>query len=686
MARGWDVVSEDPIKGGDGWEPVRTDDIVKPDAEGGGFGTRAMASVRQTVDGKVSLLKKVYGEKNVRVRDVESSNWVRQPDTGKPGTVSSEQIEIRPDGAKDFVPFDEQGLSLKDFTADLIGPAIEVFPALLGSGTVAGAAAGAGAGQAARQMISDVLPGQEGMSTKERVGSIAASAATAGAVQGVVNSGAWVVDAVRNIPTKFAQRAAATRAAQEGAKLSVDTGVPLTFAQETGSRGALMVENTAAQMVSAADDFAQFHQKQLHAAVQNLGKQMNAQSTDSGALVVGSRIKQAFDHAMERATGLRQLQAKSDFDEVARLAGDRPVVKATNLTTTIDNLIKDFDVPGAGDAAQGIVRSMKALRNSLLKEAAPPANGDQARFTLLLPGSFRNPVSSAAAPEAAAPPSAVNLTAQQTNRLLQVYTNAQRGTGVLLKDMDKAQSRLLSGRLKDALLLDLDSAASTGSDDVVKALQTARDNYRANSKVIGELGDSVLSRLIGDGTRAPETIAERFLKMKPSEIKSAVDILEQSTPQAAEAVRRRFIEDAVERAVPATTQQTANGLRFSAARFLSNLPDQERLVAAGFKPNELRELQSLSRVLERVADRALSGSQTAPMQLTWDTIKGLFTLNLPEVAKNTATLILVPKKIAKAALTPGGRQALLTVSNTSQTLKARTAAAAYLAQVAGTEE
>lgn len=684
MARDWDVVSEDPI--GDGWTPTKTEEIVK-DVKGGGFGVRAMASVRQTPEGKVSLLKRMYGDDNVRVRKVESPHWVRQPDTGKPGKISSEQIEIRRDDGNGFVPFDERGLSLKDVTADLMGPAIEAFPALLGGGTVVGAAAGAGAGQAARQMLSDALPGAEGMSTLERVGKIAASAGTAAAVQGVVNTGAWVVDAVRNIPTKFAQKAASTQVAKEGAELSASTGVPLTFAQETGSRGALMVENTAAQMVSAADDFAQFHQKQLHAAVQNLGKQMSAQSSDSGALIVGSRIKEAFDHAMEKASGLRQLQAKSDFDEVARLAGDRPVVQATNLTSTIDNLIKDFDVPGAGDAAQGIVRSMKALRNSLLKETTPPtAAGGSTRFSLILPGAFRQPVSAAAAPAAATAPQAVSLTAQQTNRLLQVYTNAQRGTGVLLKDMDKAQSRMLSGRLKDALLLDLDAAASNGADDVVKALQTARDNYRANSKVIGELGDSVLSRLIGDGTRAPETIAERFLKMKPSEIKSAVDILEQSMPQAAQAVRRRFIEDAVERAVPPTTQQTANGLRFSAARFLSNLPDHDKLVAAGFKPSELRELTALSRVLERVADRALSGSQTAPMQLTWDTIKGLFTLNLPEVAKNTATLVLVPRKIARAALTPGGRQALLTVSSTGQTTKARIAAAMYLSQVAGSEE
>ena len=681
MAGEWDVVSvapDAPTKPGE-WDVVKTEDAPPANAEGGSFGARAMASVRQTVEGKVSLLQNILGADNVRVKNVDEPSWVGQPDTNKPGYVPTQTIEIKDEKSGRFVPFDESGFSFKDVTADAVGPVIEAVPALAGGPTVIGAGVGAAAGQSARQMISDALPGQEGMSTGERLTRIGTSAAIAAGIQGAVNTGAWAFDAIRNIPSKFARKAASSSYAAEGRQLSADTGVPLSIGEETGSRAIKMVEDTSRQTLSAADKFAEFHQKQLHAAVDNLGRQMDALSSESGALTVGTRIQGAFDNAVDKAFDLRRMQGETDFGAVKTLSGGKPVVEATGLTKTIDDMIAEYDIPGAGDAAQSVVRGMKTLRQSLLKETVIPG---EAPSKFILPGPLAREQATRTADTIEQP----RLTAEQTNRLLQWYTKLQRGKGTLLQNQDKAQSQLMAGKLKDALLSDLDQAATTGADDVVTALKKARDNWKLNSKVVNELDDSKLAHIIGDGKRQPEDIAGALLKLKPSGIRQAMDVIEASNPAAAQAVKRHFLEKAADDAIPPTTQATANGLRFSAARFVSALPERDKLVAAGFKPAELRQIDNLSKTLERVSNRALSGSQTAPMLLVWDTIKGVFTLNVKGVAQNLATMVLVPRKIAKASLTQEGRQALMTLSQTSKPTKAALAAAAYLSAVAGTED
>ena len=620
---------------------------IEFDGEAGSFAARAGASIPTTTEGKVQFLERMLGEGNVKTTP-RGEILIADPETGS------------------FAPFDERGISVKDVTADLVGPAIEAIPGVVGgvigtaggaAGSVGGAAAGGALGAAARIGAAEILTGGEtGQTLGEQAVDIGVSALLSAGAQGVSNLGARVFDALR--PGNFVKRQVAktlsTPFAKKGARLKKKTGIPQTLGEETGSRGTLMVESLGRRTPAAADTFFEFHQTQLKTAMSKLDDVMNTvrPAGKVGSFQAGDEVVKAYDEALDTAMTLRRKQADMDFGDVTRLSGGQPVVNTKNTVTEIQQVVDELDVPGAGDATASVVNKSKKLMKTLIDDDGP-----------------------------------VTLSAEKIQRLLQVYTNAQRGTGALFKDMEKAQSRLVAGRLKDALLKDLDDAAeaSTRGADIATALRLARDRYRVNSAAINEIGDNVLSRLIGNGIRSPEAIADAIVtRLKPSEVTAAMGILERAAPTAAQSVRRRFIENAIERARPAMSDQTASGAKFSAAKFLSNLPDLDTMKAAGFSRVETVEIGSIAKSLERVADKAFEGSPTAFVGITWDAIRGMFTLN-PVTLGRAAGAVLTPRKIAKATLTPEGRKALTVLTTTGNTPKAVMQATMNLTAVISTE-
>jgi hypothetical protein len=635
--------------------------IELSDAEGS-FGVRAGVSLRSNQEGRLNFLKSLYGEDNVRI--VNRSPLLEGSDES--------QIFIRdPKVSSKFFPLDSSKVTLADFTADIVGPAIATAPTLLVGASARNVALAAAAGEAARQGVSELLPGESAMSIEERLFDVGASAAFAGASQAIVNKAAKVFDVLR--PGNWLARKVAKLEAgpfgRAGQELTKRTGIKLTLAEETGSRAAAYAEGIARRDITAVDDFYKFQQGQLAASTQRLQTILDDISGPQGAFEVGEAVTTAFDDAVEKAIELRRTQAAVDFGEVHRLSQGRPVVTASNLAQTIEKWVGELDVPGAGDATAKVLRQAKRLFADIEK------SGGQ-------------------------------YTAEQTQRLLQIYTDAQRGTGVLLADMDKAQSRLIAGRLKDALLRDLDAAADAGESEIAQALRTARNSYRLNTQAINELGESTLARVIGNGTRSPEAIAEKFLRMQPSEIRSAIGLVERINPSAALAIRRSYVDAAMANAREvAPTRTGASAVRFSAARFLKALPDDDTLRAAGFAPSELADIKDVASVLERIADKSLEGSPTAPIALTWDLVRGAFvggsagatigTLaggpiggGIGAVAGGAAGIglrVLPPRAIARAVMTPEGRQALRTLTQTSLATKKGYQAAITFSAITGVD-
>lgn len=623
--------------------------VIERRGGGGTFLSRVGASIKLTSEGKVSFLQSVFGRENV-FTDQSGAILLRDPD---------DPSRLR--------PFDEESLSIKDVTADIAGPVLEIAPTLAaGSNPLTVAGAGA-VGNVARQTISGMLPGSDELSVEERVLQAGTTAAIAGSSQALVNLGARVFDALRpgNFAARAAQKATQSPMARRGQRLTQETGIPLSFGEETGSRTALMAEGLARRNIVTADEFLRFGQKQLRTALGTLQRRLDRVSSEGlSDLRVGQVLVRSLDDTLNQARSLRRAQASIDFGEVDRLSGGRGVVAPNNLIKEVENIIAEFDVPGAGDAAQQLVNQFKRIKSSLLTKKVPV----KARA----PGG----------PQSQEVTQVLQLTGQQTQRLLQVQTAAQSGQGTIVKELDKAQSKWLASRLKDALLRDIDDAAAAGDDEVVKALKLARERWRLNSQAVTEIGDSTLSRLIGKRTSSPEVLADRFFKLRPSEIASSMKIIESTNPVAAMSVRRTFIERAIAagREISATQRQ---GFKFSAAKFLKTAPDIETARALGLTRQEIVSIGQVSRALERIADKAFEGSPTFPLQMAWDVARAVFTLS-PTGAAQAGAAILTPRRIAQAMLTPQGRAALLTLTKTKAGTKNAIAAAnALMLTIAG---
>lgn len=621
---------------------------IEFDAPGGTFMQRAGASIPATTEGKVAFLERVLGKGNVKTT---AQGEILVADPNKPGVL---------------VPFDERQISLKDITADLVGPAIPVAAALpLATANPLSVGAATAGGEAIRIGAAELLTGgNTGQTGGEKVLDIGISALLGTGAQYAVNLGAKVFDALR--PHNFAARkvrsALDTPFGRESEQLSVETGIPLSPGEAAGSPSIKMVESFARRTPGGADMMFDWHQTRLATALSGLrGTLDRIQPKDAGSFLVGSDVTKAFDDAISGAMDLRRAQAKIDFGEVHRLSGGQAILPTRNLVGEIQRVIDELDVPGAGDATQSVVAQAKRVRDQLVAPVVDDGTGTLAEGTREVR----------------------RLSAEQVERLLEVYTKAQKGTGTLFKDLETSQQRWIAGRLKDAVLRDLDDAGAEAGEAgaIADALTAARDRYKLNSEAINEIGDSTLARLIGNRTRSPEAIAEKFVKMHPSEVREAMTIIEGASPDAARSVRKFFVADAIDKA---NTNLTARGMTFSEKAFLKHLPDTETMHAAGFTADEIGEIGKVAKVLQRVADKAYEGSPTAFAGIAWDMARAMFTFN-PMTMGQAAVAALLPYRLAKAITTPEGRQALLTLAETGPATKKTLGAMTTLQAIFATE-
>lgn len=400
-----------------------------------------------------------------------------------------------------------------------------------------------------------------------------------------------LVPAVRptNMMARFVNKQyAKSPMAADSEQLANDIGQVYTPGQSTGSKALLTIEGLVRRHPVSADTMQAFDEKQLDTSLKNLVANLDRLHVNpAGPEATGNLVSKAFDKVLNTVATVRRATAKADFGKVDELAGRYRVIKPNNLNDTVDDLIKEFDVPGAGDASARLVRQLQGIKAEISDRAGPKA-----------------------------------LNAKETQRLLQIYGDASRGTGAVFKDMDTGQQRMITGRVHRALMNDVDAAADAGGHvgEIATALKTARNNYKSNSKAINDLEQSVLGRMFGkDYAQAPERIAAAMKNMKPSELMQSMEILNKADPSVSQVVKRHLVEDALSTAghnphSGAPVAQISGQDMFSAAKFLTAI--RKSNVWKTFTETERKGMEQAVRDLERVAFRAgTDGSPTAPLTM-----------------------------------------------------------------------
>lgn len=520
--------------------------------------------------------------------------------------------------------FDER---FKDVPTGIMRGAYNAAPFMMAPASAArtflgklGTNAGIGAGIGAAQYTGEKGSTADNMAIGAALGAIPTAAI-----------GAWNKLRPHNLVANRVNKAMGSDFAREGEALEKATGIRMTPGQITGDKGILTMEGLARQHpISSGRVQVDVDEPQLQQAVQKLNKLMDKIDTRGfGPSQVGNDIKQAFDGALHKAMDIRRAQAAKDYGAIKLSTNKQPVVGTTNIRKEIDDIVSEFDVPGG----ESIVSQAKAFAKMI----------------------GRDP-----------------MTAEKAMKARSLYSSMSRGTGQIFKDIDKAQSRMLASRLEAALTRDLE-AAETAGGNLGKALKAANSNYRANSLAIEELEKSSLGRLFGGKYDPdPQAVAEKMLKMKPTEMSTAAGILHSSNPKVMQGVKRFALEKAMEKAIPPPSAGAMTP--FSAAKFVSALPD-EGFMRAVYSPQEVAEIKTLAKALERIANRGgTGGSQTAPLMMAWDAAKAVFSLNIPALTRLGVSTI-APNRIADAMASKHGRQAIRTLIETRDPQKAMRAAA-----------
>jgi len=492
----------------------------------------------------------------------------------------------------------------------------------------------------------------------------------------------FALTAGRNVPknmvARSTQKTLATDYANRGAEISRETKIPLSLGQQTGDEATMMVEGMAAKNPFSARKFQEFGANQVSASVQRLNKIMDDITPNKVSDVrMGTILGSAFDDAVNGAVKIRRSQAAADFDAVDAAAGNAKVIPTKNLTSTIDGLIQELDVPGGGDATASLVNRLKGMKDNLAGVVKTHYGKTEPQAKQVWAG-WENGGFKTIAPDAP------SLTANEASRLLEVYGKASAGTGQIFKDIDKAQQRMIASRLVKGVLSDLDEAVAGGQGNAAQLLKAARDNYRANSAAINKLEDSVIGKYLGAGDRSPERVADFLVKLKPTEVSQTVNMLNRANPELIPQTRRYFIERAIENAIIAPSKRNPSSPNFSAAKFIDAMPEGAKFNVI-FGNSEARgELKAVGEALERIAYRGFTeGSPTAPLLMAWDAVKRVFTIR--GMAGLPAAMI-APKTVAKASLTPEGRRALIVLGRYDKPTETTIRAASYLAGLASREQ
>jgi len=400
---------------------------------------------------------------------------------------------------------------------------------------------------------------ESAMGALERVGK---GAAVGGALSVPFEVGRGILNLVKSPFIRAANSPQAVAAKSLGEK----TGQDFSIGQASGNAFVSKIEAGALQ----GDAAIKFHNKQLLQSVKNLiGIAKNISPGKPTPASVGNKFKNAFTDVVNRAVKYRQLVANRDYGAAEKAIGDGRIVSVNNFKDALTNLASE-SVPGGEAVSRGAAQALRSL-----DKMAPDG---MIKFS-----QFRNWQSR--------------------------YSAATSGKATIFKDISSADSKYHARQLLDALNKDIESTAnSLGDGKAATLLRKANANYTKNSQTIDKLGDSVLGQLFGKNEKfVPEKAAEKLMKMKPSEIDVAKNILtRREGVDAMNELRSHVIRNAMKEA-NISESALASQLKYSPEQIIRNLTKEGNFKSI-FEGTSRKQLHNELSALGRIADLAKAGT------------------------------------------------------------------------------
>lgn len=417
---------------------------------------------------------------------------------------------------------------------------------------------------------------------KEKLGQVGTGAALGGALNpalagvGKVVQSALPPNIVASVINMLGNKG--SDFAKEGELLAQRTGVDLTPAQVTGSKSQTMLENLARQSIFSRSDAAAADQKIAQQWTDYVGRVIDNVSTGGGSPAeIGSRVQGAVKNAVSDMTQARNAAADADYGQIRTLLQGKPAVVPQNYMATLQDLSQQFAGGPKGSDYEKLANTLGSLQENGLQ------NADLS-------------------------------TLMKTRRFLSQVAGGQ---VQLAGDTGRGMQKSIATQLLGAIDQDLDASAQKIGGPVGDMLQQANARYRAASQQIEGLQNSALGKLVGqDFTQAlgngtfnqipGEVVMQRIGAMKPSQLESVKGILQQTDPDAWQAVKRSVLEDALKAAQSTPASEGANAVAARPGVFanvMAKTPEDQARLASIFDPGERAQIEDAIAAAKRISDR-----------------------------------------------------------------------------------
>jgi len=429
-------------------------------------------------------------------------------------------------------------------------------------------------------------------------------------------------------------KASKTPAAKKAAKTLEKTETDALLGQRVGSADISAFETQIARGVTGKDKIIQDTNTRLISLTKSLSKTMQKiHGKRTTPRSVGESIERGTKNAVKIAQMRRSAFAQRDYNEFRRLGGEGPIIPVKNFTSKLQEITKDAAV---GDKGERFVRRVIRLLDKQAK------NG--------------------------------KITAEQLRKYRSDFSDAAKGTGNLWKDIPDANTARIGREVVKAIESDFDDAVRIlgqgKQQNVANALKKANDNFAKNSKLIDDIEDSVLGKLVGKDQFSHSEIARKLISKPSEEIQTAFNILSKARQQE---VKRFILENAVNKATGGKPLRLITEKDFTPEKVFGELRKIENIKSIFKGPEAREELRGVIQGLKAI--RIISGAESAAS--TGASPIGAITDVSSVAASQNATFFVryaaklgTPLGLRKTLFTPEGRQAVMTLAKALQGPKA----------------
>lgn len=326
--------------------------------------------------------------------------------------------------------------------------------------------------------------------------------------------------------------------------VSKETGIPMTYGQQTGDVSELFKETQVAKTLRGAPIADAFKVAQAQSADEFFANLQKFQSNPN--LNAKEITKGVFDAYDAYATKLqRQFKATNtqNFNAAKKAAGNANVVPTNNVQTTIDRLITQYDNPEI-PGRDSIIASLKRIRQELTTTTKTGGMLVDERGIPLTPETT------------SVTPNNISIDRLQQN--LNAWGDAAfKGTFSTPVSSKSEFADIAPGTVKGmarqvlgAFKSDLDEAAVSGVRGADQ-LQKARDSFRDNLRTITEYSSKPLVKYFDEPTSealTAENVVQKFIRLPPSQKAEAALVVKDARPDIWDSLRLQGLNQILSKA------------------------------------------------------------------------------------------------------------------------------------------